>query len=41
MPVVGGIINMPVIGGDKSYDIPNLLIAYITVHYSAVFLVSL
>ncbi len=36
MPVIGGIIDMPVIGGDKRYKIPNLRIAYITVHYSAV-----
>ncbi len=41
MPVMGRIIDMPVIGGDKRCKIPNLRIAYITVHYSAVFLVTL
>ncbi len=41
MPVIGRIIDMPVIGGDKICKIPNLLIAYITVLYGAVFLVTL
>ncbi len=41
MPVKGRIIDIPVIGGDKRRKIPNLRIAYITVHYSAVFLVTL
>ncbi len=41
MPVIGRIIDMPVIGGDKRCKIPNIHIAYITVHYSAVFLVTL
>ncbi len=41
MPVIGSIIDMPVIGGDKRCKTANLLIAYITVHYNAVFRVTL
>ncbi len=33
--------NMPVIGGDKYCEIANVIITYITVHYSALFLASL
>ncbi len=33
--------NMPVTGEIKMYEIPSLILAYITVHYSAVFLVIL
>ncbi len=32
---------MPVIGRDKNFEIPNLLLAYITVNFSVVFLVRL
>ncbi len=35
MPVIGRIIDMPVIGGDKRCKIPNLRIAYITVKYDS------
>ncbi len=41
MPVIGRIIDMPVIGGDKRCKIPILRIAYITVYYSAIFLLTL
>ncbi len=32
---------MPVIGGGKTCKMPNLILAYITGHYNAVFLVTL
>ncbi len=41
MPVIGRMIDMPVLGGDKRCKIPNLRIAYITVHNSAIFRVTL
>ncbi len=37
MPVIGRIIDMPVIGGDKRCKIPNLRIAYITVYTTVQF----
>ncbi len=40
MPVIGRIIDMPVIDGDKRCKIPNLRIAYITAHNSALFIVT-